>query len=887
MEPKDTAFESFKALISRIDSDYWNGITNEAETRKRIIDPIFSDILGWAEADVHLENQAGTGFIDYRLTVDGLTRVIVEAKQHERDLGLTEGYAGRFFKLNGSVFKHEAAREGIEQAIRYCGHKNAELACVTNGRQWFAFRGNRLGDGKDTLDGKACCFSSLEAVEAQFSLFYDLLSYESVSNFLFRPIFQEAEGQPLRTRNFRAPVRTPESRIFLHADRLHTDIDRIMVSFFQDLSGEDDPEARRACFVTTEESNSAEKSLLRISEELRNHVKAIDSSDGGEITEAIKRVQEMKHKELVLLIGTKSAGKTTFIERFFTDVLPQVIADDTVTIRIDFATCEADASTVIKWLDEHFLEVAEHAAFAGGVPEYNDIEGMYWKEYDRWRKGTMRHLYETNKDQFKIEFGKHIERRREERPHEYIVHLMHRIVGGLSKVPCLIFDNADHFGVDFQEEVFKYAYSLHRECLCLVLLPITDTTSWEITKEGAMQSFYTESLFLPTPPTELILKKRVEYIEFKVKDEKPERAEGYFGSKGIHLSITNINAFVSCLQSVFIGNEEVGQWIGRLTNQQVRRSLQLTREVVASPHIEISDLIKSYMERSTIVANKDNIMMAIIRGKYDIYVDINTPFVKNIFNIGAGVDTTPLLGVRLLAYFNELREHNPDNDARYIAVKDAITYFQVIGVEPHVSITWIKGLFDAGLVISYNPQINSLTPEVRLEISPSGQQHLDWSISNWIYLESMAEVTPLFSSEVVNNIRIAISGRSGFHRRKAIELFIDYIVDEDARYCKYVQHASYYAQNRIISLLEKQKSRLESPIENGRYARLVGRLSGWHAEKGYGFINPVSGGRIFVHAKRILDYQQGDFEEGTLVEYEIGEGEGRGPIALRVVRKRE
>jgi GTPase SAR1 family protein len=186
----------------------------------------------------------------------------------------------------------------------------------------------------------------------------------------------------------------------------------------------------------------------------------------------------MKRKELVLLIGTKSAGKSTFIERFLSDVLAQTIADDTVVIRIDFAACEVDASMVIKWLNEHFLEAAEKASFRDGVPDYNDIEDMYWKEYDRWRKGTMRHLYERDKEGFKIEFGKHVEHRREERPHEYTVHLLHRIVGGFAKVPCLVFDNADHFGVDFQEEVFKYAYSLHKECLCLVLLPITDTTSW-------------------------------------------------------------------------------------------------------------------------------------------------------------------------------------------------------------------------------------------------------------------------------------------------------------------------------------------------------------------------------------------------------------------------
>jgi hypothetical protein len=148
-------------------------------------------------------------------------------------------------------------------------------------------------------DGSARCpspvaaafadLSSLDAIKETFSLFYDLLSYDAVSDFRFRPIFQEAEGQPLQTRTFRAPARTPETRIFLTADKLHSDIDRIMVSFFQDLSGGDDPEARRACFVTTDESYAAEQSLLRVSEDLRNSVRNINSEEEKEITETIKR----------------------------------------------------------------------------------------------------------------------------------------------------------------------------------------------------------------------------------------------------------------------------------------------------------------------------------------------------------------------------------------------------------------------------------------------------------------------------------------------------------------------------------------------------------------------------------------------------------------------
>ena len=48
------------------------------------------------------------------------------------------------YKLSGPVFKNATVQEGIEQAVHYSAYKGAELACVTNGREWIIFRSNRI-----------------------------------------------------------------------------------------------------------------------------------------------------------------------------------------------------------------------------------------------------------------------------------------------------------------------------------------------------------------------------------------------------------------------------------------------------------------------------------------------------------------------------------------------------------------------------------------------------------------------------------------------------------------------------------------------------------------------------------------------------------------------
>src|ERR1700736_6085623 len=113
MEAIDAAFEKFQALFAEVtEQGYWDSIDNEADTRMKVIDRIFVDVLGWPVPQIHLEGNAGTKFIDYRCTIDDLNRLIIEAKKESRDLGINEDHAARFFKLNGAVFGTEAAKEG-------------------------------------------------------------------------------------------------------------------------------------------------------------------------------------------------------------------------------------------------------------------------------------------------------------------------------------------------------------------------------------------------------------------------------------------------------------------------------------------------------------------------------------------------------------------------------------------------------------------------------------------------------------------------------------------------------------------------------------------------------------------------------------------------------
>src|SRR5207302_6321213 len=119
----------------------------------------------------------------------------------------------------------------------------------------------------------------------------------------------------------RNAVRSEGSQQLIPPSSLAADVSRVMTSFFRRISTEDDKELLAECFVDTRESESAARRLARISEDLVGKIRALESVDGVELTELIQRAIDAQRQDFVVIVGTKGAGKSTFIDRFFRLIL--------------------------------------------------------------------------------------------------------------------------------------------------------------------------------------------------------------------------------------------------------------------------------------------------------------------------------------------------------------------------------------------------------------------------------------------------------------------------------------------------------------------------------------------------------------------------------------
>jgi hypothetical protein len=810
LEKIDFAFKEFQRVSSEVKL-YKDNISSEQDTRLKVINRILIEVLSYPFESIFTENKAGSGFLDYKISINDLPKLIIEAKKDGIDFSISDNYNGRAFNLNGPVFKDEEIQKGLDQSIYYAAYKSVELACLTNGKTWIIFRANRFGDGKDVLEGRAFVFSSLESIEKEFKLFYDLLSPEAILDLRYRAIFQEAEGTEIRVKDFRKSIKDENSIRVMDNQHSH-DFDVVMNEFFSKLSFDTDPELLTECFVETKESKLADKELSRISEDLVTKIKSIETAQGELLKDLIERAKATNRHEFVILIGNKGAGKSTFVERFFKKILPEKLKKESILVRVNLAESDGNTESIIDWLNHTLLDECEKVLY-NGKPTFEEIQGMFHFEYERLKTGTWKVTYNKNKTQFKIDFGKHIENRRETRPNEYIKRMIGDMTMSRFKIPCIVFDNTDHFGIEFQEKVFQFARSIYEKEVCLIIVPITDKTSWQLSKQGAIQSFENEVLYLPVPSAEKIIEKRIEFLEKKIKIDDSTKKK-YFSERGIKLEIKNIEKFVKYLQGVFSSDLNVARWIGDFANYDIRRCLELTRDLISSPHLSIDELLATYytgtQHDEVLQINKNKIKNALIKRIYNSYPIGNHPYIQNLFYITGNLNTSPLLGLRILQLLIDRKNERTKED-NYLIIDQVLDYFNGMGVDRSIILKHLDILLKKGLIYSYDPTILDIDKTKRIEISPSGYEHYFWCLNDNVYLLDMAEVTPITDANVYSSIeRIFYNDRN-----QSLLDFLDHLENEDKLFCHIPSHPAYKGQLVIANKIENRKNQLVEWINRG------------------------------------------------------------------------
>jgi len=212
-----------------------SGNVSEADTRAKVIDAILKDVCGWPETAIRREEHTDSGFMDYCLSVHEKENIIVEAKKEGKyfEIPLTKA---RRLKISGSLLTDKNIKDAISQVRQYCDDHAARYAIVCNGYTWIIFRAIR--DDIPWRDGQAIIFPSLQNICDNFTEFWNILSFDAISQGALNKHFSSSEESDRKLLRAIDVLRNPNRP--LDRNGLSIYLDPLIKMLFEDISWDTD-----------------------------------------------------------------------------------------------------------------------------------------------------------------------------------------------------------------------------------------------------------------------------------------------------------------------------------------------------------------------------------------------------------------------------------------------------------------------------------------------------------------------------------------------------------------------------------------------------------------------------------------------------------------------
>lgn len=863
----DEGYEAAAAILKGAE-DRLSQIRSEEDAKVQIITRILIEALGWRHEDLVCETHHENGFSDYLVSDGDRKAFVVEAKRLGEIVLGTSSKSKGYYKLAGPVLKQ--AHPGIVQAASYCQPYGIPVSVLTDGINWVIFR--PWVPHAYYMEKQAVVFPGHNAILEDFSLFYELLAKDECRRSTYQVVFDRIhENRLVLDQALTSPISSSENGI-VQKSSLAFDLEHVFSNFFAGLTGDTDPGMIIDCFVETRESRVADFSLDRITRNVLGNISPQEKDVGEGLKAIVKDAVAGEVGQTVFIVGPSGAGKSTFLHRFFARTLSPDVRERCIVIKVDALDASGDEAVALPWMTERAIKSIEQQIFTDGYPLWNDLQGLFHLEYKQRSNGIDALLYQRDKDSFKEKFAGFIEEQVAKDREGYLRRLLSNIVKNRKKLPIFVVDNTDEFSLEYKTVVFQFFQSLRRSVdHCLLLFPATDRSAWTFSKAEIFNIYSSRSFFLPTPSPREMFRKRIDYLKGKLKDETEIRRSEYFLGRGIKVKINDLAAFAEVIENIFVDQDYAAKQVGELSNYNMRKSLSLSKRVITSSVLKVDDLVRSYLTGQLAAPTPERFMNALMKGDYEFHKAGDEPSIFPIYQVDSTIKQSPLIHIRILVYLHDLFRGTSDDAERYASVGSLLAYFDVMSISEVALQRAISALLSAGLAQPYDLSKKGYSDDQRISITESGLIHLELAIYNPVFFEQMALVTRITNPDTAQQIKDAYTPKATLNQRleNVRGLFCNFLIYEDAKYCRIPEGVEFRAQADIAFELERRwKTSSASVNEMLQLPEIAaegvrGIVEQFDHTRGFGFVDiPSLKDRAFLHASAIERSDVGDIYDG-------------------------
>ncbi|PCI62154.1 MAG: hypothetical protein COB35_04235 [Gammaproteobacteria bacterium] len=614
-----------KELLDRSSSLTLHG-ANEAETRKKLIDRIIEDVLGWNDLDIAYEERVSedrnTTFADYIIrTAD--TSILIEAKRIGVTFNTIPGQ--KKVKLSGSIMEGKTG-EAIKQARNYCRKKSIPFAVITNGYQWILFPAVRT-DQVSFSSSSAIIFDSLERILGEESdYFKSLLSRDGVidGNLAIELIGRNTDQfEERRLNRFFKGAGTRS------ANPIYPLIENEVISAFSDSIINADKSLLEKCYVKNADRQKFDN---RIQMHLQKREPLFSSQpkrpmrkrEASSLTDSISTASSNARPLAILILGTVGTGKTTFLQytrRVASAKYFEKSTSETYPhwIDIDFRNFSQNESPI----EFIYKALYEYIKSDDYFNDYNrSIKNAYASDIAALKSGPM-FLLSKNEAEFDEKITEVIMG-----DYNKINPYVDKIISyGATQTPVfLVIDNIDQFeDDDTQSEIFSDAIALAGRLNINLIMAMRESTYVEHRSSPTFDAFDFDPIHIEPPEIPSVLSRR-----FFLTGQMLANKKGSFTAlNGAEFKVDDLSIFIDIVKSSVLGTE-IGERIDVLSNHDVRLALRMTREFLARGYTDPAKALQTFGATRKYTLPKQEAFRSILLGNQSVYSEeysiIGNPF---------------------------------------------------------------------------------------------------------------------------------------------------------------------------------------------------------------------------------------------------------------------
>ncbi|OWV90685.1 hypothetical protein ATY78_16495 [Rhizobium sp. R635] len=466
-----------------------------------------------------------------------------------------------------------------------------------------------------------------------------------------------------------------------------------------------------------------------------------DTAAPLEIVKVLRGSRQLEH-QVMLIVGSAGAGKTTFIDHLREKALPADVRLKTVWLHIDMNPAPISRSEIYDWLRGQIVDSCKAVDPQTDFDELDTIKNVHAAQVTQFRKGTGR-LYEGNKETWNIKLAEHLEHTLRDK---HTVAQNHTVYcsSNRGKLLIIVLDNCDKRLRDEQLLMFEAAQWIQREFKALVVLPLREETYDNHHSEPPLDTALKDLVFRIEPPLfQRILQSRVQ-LAVKANSADGKKTLRYELPNGMHVDYpASDQAYYlsSILRSVFEHDMHVRRLIVGLAGRNMRRAMEIFIEFCTSGHIGEDHILKMVQSEGQYVLPLSLVTTVLLRSNLRFY-DSDRAYLKNLY-AASELDQHPSFFARLLMlkWLDEKSNQiGPQRLKGYVNVRQMRSELSRFGVDHTVFFRELETLARGFCILSEDFRTANLADDDLIALAPAGRVHLQ-ICSDTYYLAAIAEDT--------------------------------------------------------------------------------------------------------------------------------------------------